>query len=131
MLRLHKVWGLQDSEFFQCIGLRNHGVWDLRVWGLGCTGFGYMPLRFVGTQKNPPILYHPFLGSMSFFWNADAPCCDNPRLHIGDFPLFAGGPYKKDCSIWGPILGSPYFGNYHITTRHANLGDPKPYTPGN
>ena len=32
----------------------------------------------------------------------------------GGFPklwvLFLGGPYTKDYSICGPILGSPYFG---------------------
>ena len=27
---------------------------------------------------------------------------------------YLGGPYNKDPTIWGTILGSPIFGNSHI-----------------
>ena len=27
-----------------------------------------------------------------------------------DRGIMLGGPHNKDCSIWGSILGSPYFG---------------------
>ena len=28
--------------------------------------------------------------------------------------LFLGGPYNKDPTIWGTMLGSPIFGNPHL-----------------
>ena len=33
----------------------------------------------------------------------------------------SGGPYNKDCNIWGCILGSPLFGNYHIDMLPHNV----------
>ena len=45
--------------------------------------------------------------------------CDDPyilRLHVcmWGFPnirgTFLGGPYNKDCSIWGSMLGHPHLG---------------------
>ena len=37
---------------------------------------------------------------------------------VWEFPKIRGtlfgGPYNKDPSIWGTILGSPIFGNCHI-----------------
>ena len=45
-------------------------------------------------------------------------------MYIWEFPKirvpYFGGPYNKDPTIWGTILGSPIFGNSHI----EGCGDP-------
>ena len=49
-----------------------------------------------------------------------------PNLRcIWEFPKISGtvfwGPYKKDPSIWGSLLGSPTFGNPHIAPLRVSL----------
>ena len=39
-----------------------------------------------------------------------------------------GGPYNKDLTFWGTILGSPSFGNSHIQTDLQQTQNPKPAT---
>ena len=44
-------------------------------------------------------------------------------------PYF-GGPYNKDPTIWGTILGSPIFGNSHILHGHMKpQGEPPALNP--
>ena len=44
------------------------------------------------------------------------------RGYSGGFPKLGvpfGGPYNKDYSIWGSLLGSPYFGQLLFGVRAA------------
>ena len=46
--------------------------------------------------------------------------------HIGfrvsqDRGTFRGGPYSKDCSVWGPIFGCPYVGKTPKFTDNIQL----------
>ena len=39
-----------------------------------------------------------------------------------NFGYIFGGPYNKDYSIWGSIMGPPILGNYHILFPMSSLG---------
>ena len=44
------------------------------------------------------------------------------------FPEMLGGPYHKDYSIWGSMVGSPIYGTYPVllcgedAQKHSGLG---------
>ena len=38
----------------------------------------------------------------------------------------SGGPYKKDHSVWGSILGSLILGNYHFASPYTGPDKPNP-----
>ena len=54
---------------------------------------------------------------------------------IWEFPKIRGtlGPYHKDPTIWGTILGTPIFGNSHIgapnSNPHVNVETPEALNP--
>ena len=65
------------------------------------------------------------LGQRTDMWRLQRPqVLRIPQDHFAKLPYvwgsprnratFLGGPHKKDYSIWGSILGSPYLGNYHM-----------------
>ena len=39
------------------------------------------------------------------------------------------GPYNRDPTIWGTILGSPLFGNSHIYSTGQSVGEQAPMFP--
>ena len=41
-----------------------------------------------------------------------------------------GGPYTKDPTIGGTILGSPIFGNYHLEKDYKGFYYEEPYRRG-
>ena len=72
--------------------------------GLTCTPSAVTTMQFVKVVFDSKVL-------VSYAW----PAVD---LLIWEFPIIRGtlfwGPYNKDTTIWGTILGSPIFGNSHI-----------------
>ena len=40
---------------------------------------------------------------------------------------FLGGPYDKDCTIFGSILGSPILGSYQIRNSSGQVGQAKTF----